>query len=285
MNMSDITTFAHDKVKLYLQDALEGMSALPDASFDLTIADPPYGASTNAMWKIDKDHALPGFGGQWKLASHDWDLFSGIDGFETTLRWLGELKRLVKPTGSVWIHSTYHNSGFVNVACQLLGLEIINEVVWFKRNAFPNLSARRLTASHETILWVHTGNGKREYRFNYEQVKAASFPEDNLKERGKQLRTVWDIPNNKTREELQFGSHPTQKPLRLAERLLLISGLHGGRLLVPFLGSGTEVIAGLRYGMECVGFETDKEYFDLAMRRATEELKLQTAAPQLELAR
>jgi site-specific DNA-methyltransferase (adenine-specific) len=212
--MSKSKKFISDKVNLYLQDVLEGVSNLPDNSFDLAIADPPYGASTNATWKIDNGHDLDGFGGAWKLASHNWDMFNGLDGFEFTLSWLNELKRLVKPTGSIWIHSTYHNSGIVNVACQILGLEIINEVVWYKRNAFPNLSGRRLTASHETILWVHTGENKREYYFNYESVKAASFKEDKLKEPGKQLRTVWDIPNNKKPIELDFGKHPTQKPLR-----------------------------------------------------------------------
>ncbi len=282
--MSDIISFSLDKVKLYLQDALEGMRGLSDQSFDLAIADPPYGASTNANWKLEKGHSLPGFGGAWKLGSHAWDMLSGIEGFETTLRWLSELKRLVKPTGSLWIHSTYHNSGWINVACQLVGLEIINEVVWFKRNAFPNLSARRLTASHETILWVHTGGKKREYFFNYAEVKAASFPEDYLKKPGKQLRTVWDVPNNKTKEELRFGKHPTQKPLRLIERMLLISAKRGGRLLVPFLGSGTEVIAGLRYGMDCVGFEIDSEYFALACQRIAAEVKQQEVNLQLEFA-
>ena len=281
--MSDVTCFALDNVTIYLQDALEGMSTLPDKSFDLAIADPPYGASTKATWKLEKGHSLSGFGGEWKLASHTWDKFSGIEGFEMTLRWLDELERLVKPTGSVWIHSTYHNSGIVNVACQLLGLEIINEVVWFKRNAFPNLSGRRLTASHETVLWVHTGESKREYLFNYQDVKAAFFPEDGLKKRGKQLRTVWDIPNNKMKEELRFGTHPTQKPLRLTERMLLISALRGGRLLVPFVGSGTEIIAGLHYGMECVGFENEPEYFGLARQRVTEEVSRQESSLQLRL--
>jgi len=280
--MNDVTSFTLDKVRLYLQDAFEGMRGLSDKSFDLAIADPPYGASTNANWKLEKKHSLPGFGGAWKLASHSWDMLNGIDGFETTLHWLGELKRLVKPTGSIWIHSTYHNSGWINVACQLAGLEIINEVIWFKRNAFPNLSARRLTASHETVLWVHTGGKKREYFFNYAKVKAASFPEDYLKKPGKQLRTVWDIPNNKTKEELRFGKHPTQKPLRLIERMLLISAKRGGRLLVPFLGSGTEVIAGLRYGMDCVGFEIDREYFALACQRIAEEARQQEVNLQLE---
>lgn len=258
---------------LILGDALAGMASFSDASFDLAIADPPYGASTAGTWKLPPDHDLPGFGGAWQLASHEWDRLNGLDGFAFALRWLAELQRLVRPTGSIWLHSTYHNSGIINVACQLLGLEIINEVVWFKRNAFPNLAARRLTASHETLLWVHTGSGRREYRFNYAAVKEAAFPEDSLKQPGKQLRTVWDISNNKTREELKFGRHPTQKPLRLTERLLLISGLAGGSILIPFMGSGTEVVAALRWDMRPTAFETDPQSFDLAVKRTSYEVK------------
>jgi site-specific DNA-methyltransferase (adenine-specific) len=256
-----------ESAKLLLQDAIVGMSEMPDNSFDLCIADPPYGASTKANWQYDSQKKLNGFGGNWKLTSEVWDLLSQNELFESTFVWLKEVKRLVKPTGSIWIHSTYHNSGFVNVCCQLLGLEIINEVSWYKRNAFPNLSARRLTASHETILWVHTGGEKREYLFNYDAVKKAKFESDNLKEQDKQLRTVWDIPNNKTKDELSFGTHPTQKPLRVSDRLLMISGLENGKLLVPFAGSGTEMIAGLKYGMQVVGFETNAEYFELAKIR------------------
>jgi site-specific DNA-methyltransferase (adenine-specific) len=267
------SSFRLDGVELYLKDALDGMLALPSQSFDLAIADPPYGASTRATWELEEGHSLPGFGGAWKLASHEWDMLTGVEGFASVTRWLGELKRLVKPTGSIWVHATYHNAGVVNVACQVLGLEIINEVVWYKRNAFPNLSGRRLTASHETILWVHTGGSRRRYRFNYEEVKASSFPQDGLKEPAKQMRTVWDIANNKLKEELKFGTHPTQKPLRLSARMLLVSGLRGGRLLVPFVGSGTELVAGLAYGMESVGFEIDPVYFDLACRRVAEAAK------------
>ncbi|WP_035755998.1 DNA-methyltransferase [Hugenholtzia roseola] len=256
-----------ENIKLLLQDAIIGMSEMLDNSFDLCIADPPYGASTKANWQYDSQKKLNGFGGNWKLTSEVWDLLSQNELFESTFVWLKEVKRLVKPTGSIWIHSTYHNSGFVNVCCQLLGLEIINEVAWYKRNAFPNLSARRLTASHETILWVHTGGEKRDYIFNYDAVKKAKFEGDNLKEQDKQLRTVWDIPNNKTKDELTFGTHPTQKPLRVSDRLLMISGLENGKLLVPFAGSGTEMIAGLKYGMQVVGFETNTEYFELAKTR------------------
>jgi site-specific DNA-methyltransferase (adenine-specific) len=253
--------------ELILGDAISVMATYPDSFFDLAIADPPYGASTTKTWQLPVGHHLPGFGGAWQLASHEWDLVQGSDNFRFILLWLSELRRLVKPTGSLWIHATYHNSGFVNVACQMLGIEIINEVVWFKRNAFPNLAGRRLTASHETIIWAHTGGRTRSYRFNYEEAKRASFAGDLLKAAGKQLRTVWDIPNNKSRHERQFGSHPTQKPLRLTERMLLVSGAPGGRLLVPFMGSGTEMVAGLRAGMSPIGIEIDPGYFDTASAR------------------
>jgi site-specific DNA-methyltransferase (adenine-specific) len=268
-------SYTENKVHLFLDDALSGMKQLRDNSFDAAICDPPYGAASSNRWSYERTKKINGFGGDWKLNNELWDVLSKNDNFNMTFSWLLEVKRLVKPTGSIWIHATYHNAGFVNVCCQLIGLEIINEVVWFKRNAFPNLSARRLTASHETLLWVHTGGDKREYFFNYDEVKNAHFPEDKLKEAGKQLRTVWDIPNNKKKDEMLFGTHPTQKPRRLTDRMLLISAKRGGKLLVPFSGSGTEILSGLTYGMEIFAFETNKEYYDLSVKRISHYLNRQ----------
>ncbi|MDR2384129.1 MAG: hypothetical protein LBD80_00505 [Tannerella sp.] len=262
-----------DKINLIFSDAIDGMKKLPDNSYDLAICDPPYGAATEKKWSYDSKKSIAGFGGNWNLNNEAWDLLKKNDNFTSTFVWLKELKRLVKPTGSIWIHSTYHNSGFVNTCCQLLNLEIINEIVWYKRNAFPNLSARRITASHETILWVHTGEAARKYYFNYEAAKKASFPEDKLKEGGKQLRTVWDIPNNKSRDELAFGTHPMQKPQRLADRIILVSAIKGGNLLVPFSGSGTEIIAGLKNDMYVTAFENNREYYDLSVRRINQYIK------------
>ena len=265
--------FKDECVHLIKKDAIIGLKELEENSFDLAICDPPYGAASKKNWNYERSKKINGFGGDWKLNGEEWDLLTSNQNFTMTFSWLKELKRIVKPSGSIWIHATYHNAGFVNVVCQLLGLEIINEVTWYKRNAFPNLSKRRLTASHETIYWVHTGDEKnRDYRFNYEDVKKAVFSGDNMKMADKQLRTVWDIPNNKTKKELSLGKHPTQKPLRVSERLLMISGLKGGKLLVPFLGSGTEIIAGLNYGMDCVGYEIDDKYFDLAKARVLDKI-------------
>jgi DNA modification methylase len=259
-------------------DCVEAMRRLPDASVDIAIADPPYNASKGNNWKWDNSVDLPGFGGNWSKVMADWDDMPLADYFMFTLAWLSELKRVVRPTGSLWIHGTYHNIGIINFALQMLSIEIINEVVWFKRNSFPNLSGRRLTASHETILWAHTsGPKKRRYYFAYDVSKAMASPGDFLKEPGKQMRTVWDIPNNKKREELAHGKHPTQKPIRLLKRMLEISARSGDLLLVPFAGAGSDCVAAQELGINFLGFETDAEFVRVSNVRTGNSKKVEFA--------
>ena len=252
---------------VYHQDCLQALRTLPDKSFDVALVDPPYNASKGGEWKWDNSVVLPGMGGDWTKAMLAWDDMSLAQYLAFTLEWLREIKRIVKPTGSVWVHGTYHNIGIINVGMQLSGIEIINEVVWFKRNSFPNLSGRRLTASHETILWAHTGGAKRQYLFNYETAKALPCPEDQIKVEGRQMRTVWDIPNNKDRSELAFGRHPTQKPLRLLHRMLALSAKVGDVCLIPFAGSGSECVAALQRGLSFLAFERESEYYAIASQR------------------
>ena len=219
------------------------------------------------MWKSDSSTKVPGFGGDWSKIMADWDDMPLADYWAFTVAWLSEIKRIVRPTGSLWVHGTFHNAGIINFAMQMLDIEIINEVVWYKRNSFPNLSGRRLTASHETLLWAHTGGKTRRYLFNYEAAKALRVPEDALKQPGKQLRTVWDIPNNKGRRELAHGKHPAQKPLRLLKRILEVSAKPGDIMLAPFAGSGSECVAAREMGIRFLGFESDADYFAISQAR------------------
>jgi len=249
------------------RDCISGMKLLPDNSVDIIVADPPYNLSKGGEWKWDNSVKLQGMGGNWNKVMENWDSLSFEEYWAFTESWLTQAKRVLKPTGSMWIFGTYHNIGMINVVCQKLGIEIINEVIWYKRNAFPNLSGRRLTASHETILWCHTGNSKREYYFNYEYSKNSSFAEDQLKIPGKQMRTVWDIPNNKERGESKWGKHPTQKPLKIIRRMIQLSSKPGDICLAPFSGVGSECVAAKSMGRNYLGFEIDKEYYDISLKR------------------
>ncbi len=263
--MQRIGPFEIDKVHQF--DCIDAIRKLPDASVDIAIADPPYNASKGNTLKWDNSVKLKGFGGNWSKTMETWDDMPLAEYFKFTLTWLTELKRVVRPTGSFWIHGTYHNIGIINFALQILEIEIINEIAWYKRNSFPNLSGRRITASHETILWAHTGGKKRRYYFDYERSKALGGGSDKLKVIGKQLRTVWDIPNNKKREELVWGKHPTQKPICLLTRMVELSAKPGDILLVPFAGSGADCVAAKRFGMHFIGFETESEFVELSNTR------------------
>lgn len=248
-------------------DAYEGMKTLEDNTVDLIIADPPYNLSKGGEWKWDNSVKLAGMGGNWNKVMESWDNMSLSEYFAFTITWLTEAQRILKPTGSMWIFGTYHNIGIINVVCQLLNIEIINEVIWYKRNAFPNLSGRRLTASHETILWCNKGGKKREYYFDYDYSKNGNFDYDSLKQPGKQMRTVWDISNNKEKRELEYGKHPTQKPLRILKRMIQLSSREGDIMLTPFSGAGSECVAAKELGRNYIGYEIDPQYVDITHKR------------------
>lgn len=249
------------------QDCVEGMKSFEDNTVDLIIADPPYNLSKGGEWKWDNSIKLAGMGGNWNKVMESWDNMSLSEYFAFTITWLTEAQRILKPTGSMWIFGTYHNIGIINVVCQLLNIEIINEIIWYKRNAFPNLAGRRLTASHETLLWCNKGGKKREYYFDYEYSKNGDFDYDSLKNPGKQMRTVWDISNNKEKRELEYGKHPTQKPLRILKRIIQLSSKEGDIMLTPFSGAGSECLAAKELGLNYIGYEVEPHYVDIAHKR------------------
>ncbi len=267
----DITAGGLDTQRVYHGNFLEMAAKIPDQSVDIVIADPPYNASKGNALSM-QSRALPGSGGAWNKIAEVWDSMTLHNYLNFTMSWLTEARRILKPTGSMWVHGTYHSAGITNVAMQLLDIEIINEIVWYKRNSFPNLAGRRLTASHETILWAHRG-GKRAYRFNYDHSKSGDFSDDVLKSPGKQMRTVWDLPNNKPRVELEYGKHPAQKPVRLARRFIQLSAGIGDVCVVPFAGSGSECVAAQEEGLRYIGFETDASYVEIAEARLKAGMK------------
>lgn len=269
------------------EDCIRGMRRLKDKSIDMIIADPPYNLSKGTEWSWDNSIKLDGFGGDWNKVMEKWDNMTLKEYFYFNVAWLNECKRVLKPTGTIWVFGTYHNIGIINFIFQLLEIEIINEIVWYKRNAFPNLSGRRFTASHETILWGHVSGKSRKYTFNYELMKNMDFPEDNLKKPGKQMRTVWDIPNNKSKEELIYGKHPTQKPERVCNRMVLAGSNENDIILAPFAGAGTECVVAKKNNRRFIGFEIDEKYVEIANKRLCNIKPMseenQSAATQLKL--
>jgi site-specific DNA-methyltransferase (adenine-specific) len=66
-------------------------------------------------------------------------------------------------------------------------------------------------------------------------------------------------------------SHPTEKPVRLAERILALISDPGDTIYDPFMGSGSFGVACINTGRKYIGSEMKPEYFDIACNRIKEE--------------
>lgn len=265
--VQDKPFFKANNFVLYLGDSIKLLQQLPENSVDMIFADPPYNLS-NGGFTV---HA----GKRVSVNKGDWDKSKGFeDDYEFHRSWLAACKRVLKPGGTIWVSGTYHSIYQCGHALQSLGYHILNDISWFKPNASPNLSGRFFTASHETLIWARK-DPKAKHVYNYKHMKNTEWPEDFFKNTGKQMRSVWHIPENEDvwvlgtprREEKVLGKHPTQKPLALLERVVLASTGPGDIVLDPFTGSSTTGIAAVKHGRKFVGVDMEKEYVDLSERR------------------
>ena len=261
---------------LYHADTLEFLKELPENSVDMIFADPPYNLS-NGGFTV---HA----GRRVSVNKGEWDKSKGLKkDWEFHLAWIQGCKRVLKPCGTIWISGTYHSIYQCGFALQVAGYHILNDIVWYKPNASPNLSCRYFTASHETLIWArkdkkakHTFNYKTmvEWENNYQkEIRCKHCGKKDryevLHEKGKQMRSVWAI-NTPQRIEKTFGKHPTQKPIELLKRIVLASTNKGDLILDPFTGSSTTGLAAYLLGRKFIGIDNEKKYLDLSIKRFEE---------------
>lgn len=83
------------------------------------------------------------------------------------------------------------------------------------------------------------------------------------------MRDVWSLPAIAPWEKT-FGKHPTQKPLALLVRLLLMASNEDSIICDPFSGSSTTGIAANLLGRHFVGMEKESSSIDLSIKRKNE---------------
>ncbi len=248
-------------------DCLATLEQLPPQSVDLCFADPPYMLSNGGTTCQGGRRAAVDKGA--------WDASRGVAGdhaFQTA--WLSAVKRVLKPTGTLWVSGTQHVIFSIGYAMQELGFHLLNTVTWFKPNAAPNLACRFFTHSTEILLWASPSRSKPlAHRFNYREMKASNG--------GKQMRDLWAVTEQPVAggeqvvwplptpgpAEKRHGRHPTQKPIALLDRVVAASAAPGDLVLDPFCGSATTGVAALRAGCRFLGLEQDPEYVELGARR------------------
>ncbi|MBH68580.1 MAG: modification methylase [Rhodospirillaceae bacterium] len=252
--MSRTKEFSSDTI--IVGNCVEVLGGLPKESIDLIFADPPYNLQLSGELLRPNNSRVMG-------VNDDWDRFANFEEYDAfTKDWLGACRRVLKPTGSLWVIGSYHNIFRVGTILQNLGFWILNDVIWRKTNPMPNFRGRRFTNAHETLIWCVKEPAARNYTFNYDAMKSLN--------EGLQMRSDWLLPLCTGNERLKKNgqkAHPTQKPESLLSRVVLACSKPGDLVLDPFSGSGTTAAVAKRFARRYIGIEQDIEYARLSKKR------------------
>ena len=238
-------------------DCVAALEALPTHSVDVIFADPPYNLQLGGTLHRPDQSLVD-------AVDDEWDQFASFEAYDAFTRaWLLACRRVLKPTGTIWVIGSYHNIFRVGATMQDLNFWILNDIVWRKTNPMPNFKGRRFQNAHETMIWASPSAKVKGYTFNYDAMKAAN---DDV-----QMRSDWLFPICNGGERLKGDDgkkvHPTQKPEALLARVIMASSKPGDIILDPFFGSGTTGAVAKRLGRHFVGIEREQDYIDAASAR------------------
>jgi site-specific DNA-methyltransferase (adenine-specific) len=238
-------------------DAFEILGKLPEKSFDLLFADPPYNLTKNFGENSFRQTSL--------------------DEYEAWLdSWLVQTVPLLKPTASVYICGDWRSSS----AIQRVGMKYFkpqNRITW-EREKGRGARANWKNAAED--IWFFTVSD--DFVFNADAVKIKrkviapytenGKPKDWEKGESGNFRTTF--PSNLwTDLTVPFWSmtentdHPTQKPEKLLAKIILASTRENDLILDPFAGSGTTAVVAKKLKRNFTGIERDEKYCLLAEKR------------------
>lgn len=236
--------------KIYNMDCLEGMKRIADGAVDCIITDLPYG-TTACAW----DSVIP-FEPLWE-----------------------QFKRVTKP-----------NAAIVLFCCQPFTSALVmsnpkhykHHWIWLKNRGtgFQVAKYRPMMQTEDVIVF----NNRDTFTYNPQMIKLdkpyyarnasgsnGTNPLANFNGGGKMVSEKYPtnvLPFDKVDE--QEVKHPTQKPVDLLRYLILTYSNEGDTILDATIGSGTTAVAALMEKRHFIGFETNKEYFDIAQGRIDE---------------
>ncbi|MBA7532881.1 hypothetical protein ES705_25111 [subsurface metagenome] len=179
---------------------------------------------------------------------------------------LVELKRVLKDTGSLYLHCDSTASHYLKILLDMVFSKINfrNEIVWCYRQG--GRGQRSWARKHDTILYYVKG---KDWIFNGDSVRVpyegtggyvskgrniVGGKEYKLNPLGKIPEDWWDIPALTPTSKERLG-YPTQKPEALLERIIKASSNEGGVVLDPFCGCGTTVVVAQSLKRKWIGID------------------------------
>jgi len=275
--------------QVLLRDCLENLKNLKKDEVDLIYLDPPF--------FTQRTHSL---------TSKKGEKYSFDDSWKNILEYknyiqerLVECKRVLKETGSIFLHCDKSASHYLRIALDaVFGYENFqSEIIWSYRR-WSN-SKKGLLNSHQVIFFYSKA---KNFKFNqkYEDYSPSTnldqifqerqkdkngktvYKKDqngevvlNQNKKGVPLGDVWDIPylNPKAKERVGY---PTQKPILLLERIIELVTDENDIVLDPFCGSGTTLVASKILNRKYLGFDKSREAVNLSKKRLESPIKTES---------
>jgi site-specific DNA-methyltransferase (adenine-specific) len=239
-------------------DCFDVFPFIEDKSIDAIICDLPYGTTQNK-----------------------WDSILPLD-----LLW-EQYNRILKENGTIVLFSS---QPFTSALIMSNPKMFKYEWIWNKVVPTGHLNAKRMPMKvHENILVFYnkqpiynrqfTDKPKEYQRPNRKLVKDAFYETKNYGDAKRGFAEDSDYTKTNPKTLIEFsngngysktGNHPTQKPIELMEYLVKTYTNEGDMVLDNTMGSGTTNLACIKLNRKSIGIEKEKQYYDVAVRRASE---------------
>jgi DNA modification methylase len=255
-------------------DAIDELTATGDGELDAIYVDPPFGTGS----------VRRGRGHTYADRADDPEAF---------VAWLSPYlehsRRVLRPTGSLFVHLDYRSVHYVKIALdRLFGRSrFVNEIVWCY--AVGGKSRRGFGRKHDTILWYTRGadwafyaDAVRVPRRGGSHMRLVDGVQEKTDRRtgrvyrypiaaGKVPEDWWIDVETLNHSDRERTGWPSQKPERLVERLLRAVTAPGHRVADWFSGSGTTAAVAQRLGRSFVAVDREPAAIDVAVARLTQQ--------------
>lgn len=232
---------------LYNEDCLVGMSKMESESIHCIITSPPYNVGLNYnSYDDNKEYQLY------------LDFMEKV--FIQSFRVLSKDGRMIVNIGDGKNGSIPTHSDFIQIA-KKIGFQVLTTIIWNKNTtsnrtawgSFMKASSPSFPRCFEYILVFRKSN--KLIRKGVSTISKEEFIQ-------------WSNGHwNMNTEKLKKVGHPAAFPLQLPERCIKLFTYEEDVILDPFMGSGTTAIACVKTNRKFIGFELDKQYFNLSIER------------------
>ena len=228
-------------IDLYNGDCLEFIKTIESNSVDLILTDPPYNIAQYSTGNIP----LPG---RTELNN---DIGSWDEKTIEPISFVDEFKRILKPTGNIFVFTSYNLIGKWHEAFDP-EYDTFQYFMWHKTNPTPKIYKNGFLNSCELIVCM------------WDKGHTWNFSTQN------EMHNFFESPICMGKERLKSPKHPAQKPVKLLSHLIKIASNENDVVFDPFMGVGSTGVAAKSLNRSFIGCEIDSQYFAAAQQRINE---------------